>query len=290
MTVIRVVHNKENPFVQLNKQALRNEKLSLKAIGLWARCMSRPDDWRFNVSEMASNGKEGKRSIYSAIDELIEEGYAIRLEHYEKKKDGKFNGGGVEYIFFEFPVTDKEKLKYQEEFKKCFRQSGYGDRRCGDVRNAPLQIQKETDTDLNQEESSDSPSLRSEKSSSSLSPTKHEESKSPKEEMRRRISCSDQIFEEAWNRYLDQEPGEVRHLESWLAKVVIGLERDAKLLGGKEDRVSKHKKQSESKEVRDGLFSIVACSKHVEICSGSNVQCVAYDVPDREWKEKTGWS
>lgn len=143
MCIVRVVHNRENPYVVLNKKALWNEKLSLKAIGLWARCMSRPDDWRFNVTELANSGKEGKRAIYTAIDELIREGYALRLDHTEKSEDGKFSGGGVEYVFFEFPPTSEEKQDYIDKFKKSFRQSGFGDSRNGDSRNAPLLSTKE---------------------------------------------------------------------------------------------------------------------------------------------------
>lgn len=138
MSIIRIVHNKENPFVQLNKKALWNEDLSLKAIGLWARCMSRPDDWRFNVKELVARSKEGRRAIDGAISELIEHGYAIRLEHWDKSEDGKFSNGGVEYAFFEFPATDEDKAKVLEEFKKSFRHCGFGNCRFGDSRNVDL--------------------------------------------------------------------------------------------------------------------------------------------------------
>jgi hypothetical protein len=140
MSVVRVVHNRENPYVQLNKEALWNQNLSLKAIGLWARCMSRPDDWSFNVAEMAKSSKEGKRAIYSAIDELLRAGYAIRVERVEKDNDGKFSGREVDYIFFEFPPTEEEKKKYLDDFNKSFRRSGFGN-----CRNAPL-LKKEEET------------------------------------------------------------------------------------------------------------------------------------------------
>lgn len=138
MSIVRIIHNRENPYVTLNKAALWNQNLSLKATGLWARCLSRPDDWSFNVIEMARNMKEGRRAIYGAIDELIKEGYAIRLEHYEKNNIGKFIGGGVEYIFFEFKPTEEEKQKHIEEFKKSFRQCGFGNCHYGDSRNSTL--------------------------------------------------------------------------------------------------------------------------------------------------------
>lgn len=117
MSVIRIVHNRENPYVQLNKQALWNVNLSLKAIGLWARCLSRPDDWEFHVSEMASSGKEGKDAVLAAINELISEGYALRIAN--RKSDTK-RFESVVYIIFEFPISEEEKSAYGEEFKKMF--------------------------------------------------------------------------------------------------------------------------------------------------------------------------
>lgn len=141
--IIRIKHNRENPYVTVNKKALWNKNLSLKAIGLWARCISRPDNWQFNVKELASSGLEGRRAIYSAIDELISENYALRLEHYEKAQDGKFTSGGVEYVFFEFAATQEEKDEEIEKFKKSFPQCGFGNRRDGDIRNVPLLSTKE---------------------------------------------------------------------------------------------------------------------------------------------------
>lgn len=99
---------------------LADPRLSLKAIGLWARCMSMPDDWSFNTSEMSKIGKEGKRAVYSAIDELVSEGYAMRLEYWEKSEDGKFTGGGAEYVFFRYFMSPDEKLDYIKKLEKKF--------------------------------------------------------------------------------------------------------------------------------------------------------------------------
>lgn len=151
MSIVRVIHNRENPFVQLNKAALWSPNLSLKAVGLWARCMSRPDNWSFNVKELVSKSKEGRRAIDAAIQELIENNYAMRLEHYEKKEDGKFTGGGVEYIFFEFPATQEEKENHIQEFKKSFRHCGFGDCRNGDCRNDELLINNPKQTKASKE-------------------------------------------------------------------------------------------------------------------------------------------
>lgn len=149
-TIVRVVHNRENPFVQLNKQALWDSNLSLKATGLWARCMSRPNDWRFSITELAGKCKEGRRAIDGAMQELIEHRYACRLEYSERADDGKFKTGGVEYVFFEFPASDEEIAEQLDLFKKSFRHCGFGDCRNGNCRNSKLLIQSSTEIDLKQ--------------------------------------------------------------------------------------------------------------------------------------------
>ncbi len=119
-TLIRVHHNKENPFVQLNKKALWDSNLSLKAIGLWARCLSRPDNWEFSVSELSKSCKEGSRSLYAAINELIANNYAVRIQTQKLLPNGKPSFDKLIYVFFEFKITEEEKAEYLEEFKKCF--------------------------------------------------------------------------------------------------------------------------------------------------------------------------
>lgn len=144
-SIIRIEHNRENPYVVLNKQPLFNENLSLKAKGLWAQCLARPNDWEFHVNEMVKRCKEGKRAIYSVIDELIENNYAIRLQAYEKAENGKFTCGITEYVFFEFRISDEEKGEYIEKFKKSFRCCGFSHIRDRSIRSAPI-LSKEEET------------------------------------------------------------------------------------------------------------------------------------------------
>ncbi len=138
MSVIRTYHNKENPYLLINKKALQDNKLSLRARGLWALCLSYPDDWKFYVKHLVKECKEGRVSIYNAIEELIDNNYAIKMNYYEKSKDGKIRGGGVEYVFFEFKITAEEKMKFTEEFKKSFQHSGFWHSGNRDSRNRQL--------------------------------------------------------------------------------------------------------------------------------------------------------
>lgn len=151
-TIIRVIHNGKNPFVQLNKEALWDENLSMKAVGLWARCLSKPDDWRFNIEQLAASCKDGRKAIDSAMKELIQHHYACRFEAYEKDEKGKFSKKIIEYVFFEFPATEEDKNKQWEIFKKSFRDCRFGNLRGGNFRNGELLIKNISNTDLTEKE------------------------------------------------------------------------------------------------------------------------------------------
>lgn len=119
-TTIRVQHNRENHFVMINKAALRNPSLSLKARGLWAYLLSFPDDWEFNVAHLIASLPEGRTAIYSAFDELIKHGFLIRLQYHGCKDHGTVGFQKLQYIVFEFPTTpDEREKKYQEFQKNC---------------------------------------------------------------------------------------------------------------------------------------------------------------------------
>lgn len=97
MTVIRVKHARD--YVVINKGALENPRLSFKAKGLWAYCMSRPDDWTFNISHLQTVSKDKESAIYSAIKELVKEGYC---EKSQSRKQGRFDS--FDYVVSEQPI------------------------------------------------------------------------------------------------------------------------------------------------------------------------------------------
>jgi len=76
MSVIRVTH--EINYIVLQKECLEDMNLSLKAKGLWAYLLTKPNDWKFYVSQLVTVLKEGKDAIYSAMKELINNGYCQR--------------------------------------------------------------------------------------------------------------------------------------------------------------------------------------------------------------------
>lgn len=103
MSIIRTSHNKENPYVMLNKKALEDSNLSWAAKGLWAYLMSRPDDWTISIphlSKIYDNYGGGETAIYNYLNELIKHGYCTRRQ--PKEENGKF--GKYEYIISEFQI------------------------------------------------------------------------------------------------------------------------------------------------------------------------------------------
>lgn len=71
--------------------------ISLKAIGLYAYIVSKPDNWSFSVSGTATQMKDGVEAINSGISELESVGLLTRKQ---ARKSGKFSGG-------EWYITDK---------------------------------------------------------------------------------------------------------------------------------------------------------------------------------------
>jgi len=78
MAIIRVIKDSDNPYVMLNKTALNDNNLSFKAKGIFAYLMSKPDDWRCQVTDLQNNSVDGRDAIRSGLRELREHGYLIK--------------------------------------------------------------------------------------------------------------------------------------------------------------------------------------------------------------------
>lgn len=77
-------------FTVLYNSMITDQRLSLKAKGLFAVMMSRPDDWEFSVSGLAAFAGVGKDTIRSTLAELEKVGYLIRAQAHDS--GGKFAG------------------------------------------------------------------------------------------------------------------------------------------------------------------------------------------------------
>lgn len=112
MSILRIEHNKENPYVILNKKILEDSDLSWTAKGLWSYLMSRPDNWNVSVGHLKTifKGKGGgEKAIYSILNELIKAGYCVR---------NTFRHPNGLYAKMEYVIT---------EFKNCLPSTSQGD-------------------------------------------------------------------------------------------------------------------------------------------------------------------
>jgi hypothetical protein len=112
MTNIRVLHNKNNPYVQINRKSLQNSKLSWEARGLWAYLLSLPNDWNINVKHLVTQSPAGIKKIYTLLTELKDNGLCYLLQR--RQKDGKWQP--AEYLIAESAECLRQELK---ELKKC---------------------------------------------------------------------------------------------------------------------------------------------------------------------------
>ena len=101
----------QNKFTIISNHYLNDEELSLKAKGLLAFILSKPEDWNFSIKGLVSQLKEGRDAIGNIIAELEKKGYLLRIQQHDQ--NGKFTAS--EYVVFEDIEDQKEYLKNLNE-------------------------------------------------------------------------------------------------------------------------------------------------------------------------------
>lgn len=91
---------RREPFLQVPLHVINDPTVSAQAKGVLIYCLSKPPDWRFNVREIASHFTNGVEAICTAINELIERGYADR----RRRRSPKGCFGGFDYAFYAVPA------------------------------------------------------------------------------------------------------------------------------------------------------------------------------------------
>lgn len=99
MATYRVIKDRENPYVMMNKHGIYDSRLSWKAKGILMYFMSRPDNWEFHEVEIKKHARDGRDGTKLGISELIDKKYIKR--HRERDRKGKFVGWM--YEVFEVP-------------------------------------------------------------------------------------------------------------------------------------------------------------------------------------------
>ena len=98
MDIVRVIKSKD--YTTICNRIFKDRRLSLKAKGLLAMLLSLSDHWELSIKGLEAILKEGRTSIRSTMNELIENGY---VERQQIRENNKFIG--VDYIVFELPKS-----------------------------------------------------------------------------------------------------------------------------------------------------------------------------------------
>lgn len=77
-------------FTTVYREVAQDQRLSLKARGLFLLMQSLPEDWNYTISGLAQLANTGKDQIRSGLKELLEVGYLVKEQSHDGA--GKFAG------------------------------------------------------------------------------------------------------------------------------------------------------------------------------------------------------
>ena len=110
MTLVKVIHDKNNPYTIVNRTIADDDRISYKAVGIWFYAFSRKEDWKFYLCDLVSRHTDGEHSVKAGIKELETNGYLHKVQR--RSKCNKVADGWDWYFF--------ETSKSEEEIKEMF--------------------------------------------------------------------------------------------------------------------------------------------------------------------------
>ena len=108
----KITIQKTENFTVLDNTLFKDDSLSWKAKGLLAYLLHLPNDWQIYLEDLKNRSTDGKESTRTAINELIEKGYILRIRVHE---NGKFKR--YDYTVFEKPTFQKSENQKSENQK-----------------------------------------------------------------------------------------------------------------------------------------------------------------------------
>lgn len=97
-TIIRGIHDKDNPYYVASRKTAQDDHLSYEALGLLTYLLSKPDNWRVQIDDLIRPGC-GRDKVYRIIAELKQTGYLTRV----KKQNAKGQWTWEPYKLYEAP-------------------------------------------------------------------------------------------------------------------------------------------------------------------------------------------
>ena len=90
-------------FTTMLNHHLRNRNLSLKAVGLLSKMLSLPPDWDYSIRGLAMLNTDGIDGIRTAMKELEDEGYVVRVQSRDER--GRMSRN--KYTVYALPQKEK---------------------------------------------------------------------------------------------------------------------------------------------------------------------------------------
>lgn len=106
MAIVKII-KRENPYIQIDKIGINDNRLSWGASGLLTYLIGRPEDWKINLNHLSTvKDRDKKDKTRGYLNELREFGYC---HYFEIRKSGRI----IEnfYLVFEVPTKYEEILE-----------------------------------------------------------------------------------------------------------------------------------------------------------------------------------
>ena len=112
--ILRSPHDKDNPYVMVNKQTANDKALSWQARGMLFYLLSKTDNWTVRVTDLAAQSPLGINGVRTILKELEAAGYLLRKQVQDA--DGQF--------FWETHVYETPQSKPED--KTIYGETAYG--------------------------------------------------------------------------------------------------------------------------------------------------------------------
>jgi hypothetical protein len=110
MALLRNEVNKS--FTIISNYILQSTKVSLKAIGMYAKLASLPDNWKFTEAGLTAICRDGKDGVKTALNELEDLGLLLR---FRQRNIGGTLGEAIYYIS-SAPMSEEEKKEIMSRY------------------------------------------------------------------------------------------------------------------------------------------------------------------------------
>ena len=116
VTIERSPHDKENPYVMINNDLIRDRSLTPECCYLLIFLLCNKDQWKIRLSKLIEEmkGRMGRQKVYLLINEAIEAGYMLREEYVIKGDKGK-NRKAYRYFLSETRKYLKKNLRVENQ-------------------------------------------------------------------------------------------------------------------------------------------------------------------------------